>query len=197
MTRRIALTGGIGSGKSTVAAMFTEINVPVLDLDQVGHRCLDGLVVREQLQAAFGADILDVKGFVQRKKLAAKAFLDTKTTQQLNRILHPVILAKEKIWVAQQSAPYVIIEAPVLLESAGEARMDAVVVVMADLALRRQRVVERGYQDAAAFEQILKRQCDDVLRRIKADYILENSGELRVLTLQVMTLHQQWMRDYG
>ena len=74
MTRRIALTGGIGSGKSTVAAMFTEINVPVLDLDQVGHRCLDGLVVREQLQAAFGADILDVKGFVQRKKLAAKAF---------------------------------------------------------------------------------------------------------------------------
>ncbi|MDQ6952921.1 MAG: dephospho-CoA kinase [Mariprofundaceae bacterium] len=197
MTRKIALTGGIGSGKSTVAAMFSERNVPVLDLDQAGHRCLDDAVVREQLQVAFGVDILDARGFVQRKKLAEKAFADSKATEQLNRILHPVILAKEKVWLAQQSAPYVIIEASVLLESAGEARMDAVVVVLANLELRRQRVLRRGYQDAATFEKILQCQCDDKLRRIKADYILENSGERRALTSQVMTVHQQWMHDYS
>ncbi|MDQ6974731.1 MAG: dephospho-CoA kinase [Mariprofundaceae bacterium] len=197
MTRRIGLTGGIGSGKSTVASMFAERHVPVLDLDRVGHACLADDAVREQLQAAFGTDILDASGCVQRKKLAQKAFSDSKAMDQLNRILHPVILAKENIWVAQQSAPYVMIEASVLLESAGEARMDAVVVVLAKLALRRQRVLRRGHQDAAAFEKILQYQCDDQWRRTKADYILENSGERRALTWQVMTLHQQWMHDYG
>jgi len=197
VTRKIGLTGGIGSGKSTVAAMFAEKNVPVLDLDQVGHHCLDDDVVREQLQTAFGADILDANGAVQRKELAAKAFVNHQATEQLNRILHPVIIAEEQRWVQQQSAPYVIIEASVLLESAGETRMDAVVVVLAKLALRRQRVLQRGKQNVATFEKILQCQCDDALRRIKADYILENSSTRRALTAQVMTLHQQWMHDYG
>ncbi|MDQ6991033.1 MAG: dephospho-CoA kinase [Mariprofundaceae bacterium] len=197
MTQRIALTGGIGSGKSTVAAMFAEKNVPILDLDQVGHDCLRVGEVCEQLQITFGAGILDAKGVVQRKKLAEKAFSNSTATEQLNRILHPVILAKEQRWFSQQSAPYVIIEASVLLESAGETRMDSVVVVMANLELRQQRVLQRGHQDAARFDKILQCQCDDSFRRMKADYILENSGERRALALQVMCLHEQWMHDYG
>jgi len=193
----MALTGGIGSGKSTVATMFAERGVPVLDLDQVGHDCLNKPLLRQHLVEIFGVDILDENGHVQRKILATKAFSDAKATQQLNHILHPAIQAQEKHWLAQQQAPYVIIEASVLLESGAQARMDAVVVVVADVDIRRKRVLQRGYQDEAAFERILQRQCDDALRRLKADFIIENSGDRSVLEGQVTCLHQQWMRDYG
>jgi len=195
--RSIALTGGIGSGKSTAAKIFAEKGVPTLDLDRVGHCCLEELSVQAQLVAHFGLDILDARGSVQRNKLASKAFSSAQATEHLNCILHPAILAKEQAWLHQQCAPYVLIEASVLLESSGEARMDAVAVVLADVELRRQRVLQRGLQDAAAFERILKRQCDDALRRKKADYILDNSGGLSALEVQIMRLHERWMCDYG
>jgi len=193
----MALTGGIGSGKSTAANIFSDLGVPVLDLDQVGHACLNDVSVKEGLVACFGLDILDASGSVQRHKLANKAFSSAQATEHLNCILHPAILVKEQAWLHQQCAPYVLIEASALLESSGESRMDAVVVVLADVELRRQRVLQRGNQDNAAFERILKRQCDDTLRRKKSDYILDNSGGLSALEIQVMRLHEQWMCDYS
>jgi len=193
--RIIALTGGIGSGKSTVAKMLADVSVPVLDLDRVGHDCLHETSVKDALLMQFGADILDEHQHVQRAKLAAKAFAHSQATQQLNQILHPAILQQEQLWIKQQSAPYVIIEASALLESKGESRMDAVAVVLADVELRRKRVLQRGRQDAAAFERILNIQCDDEWRRAKADYILENSRDKTALLTQVMALHQQWMQS--
>jgi len=193
----MALTGGIGSGKSTVAAMFIELGVPVLDLDKIGRACLKNNFICKQLVACFGRYILADDGGIHRKRLAAKAFSNAHTTQQLNHILHPAIVEKESRWLAKQHAPYAIIEASVLLESAGESRMDAVIVVLADLELRRTRVLQRADQDEVMFERIVKQQCDDALRRRKADYILKNDGERRALDQQVIALYQQWMNDYG
>jgi len=196
MTQRIALTGGIGSGKSTVAKMFAAMSVPVLDLDVVGRELLDSAKIRVALIEVFGLGIIDKLGYVDRRVLAERAFCDAEKIARLNAILHPEILKFEQQWLEKQSAPYAIIEASVLLESGGVARMDGLIVVLADQALRKARVLARGKQDEAMFEKIIARQCDDNLRRKHADYILHNDGSLESLQSQVMKLSKQFMEKF-
>jgi len=191
MTRAIALTGGIGSGKSTVAAMFAKMAVPVLDLDAVGRNLLDSASVKTALIAAFGHEIQNSQGEIDRKKLASIAFSDADKTAELNSILHPEILRYEQQWLSKQSAPYVIIEASVLLESGAASRMDGLIVVFADKALRKERVLSRGKQDSEMFEKIVARQCDDQFRRSHADFMINNDGSLALLQEQVLLLSKQ------
>jgi len=185
----IGLTGGIGSGKSTVATMFSGFGVPVLDLDQVGRRlattddeCLS------QLVAAFGKRILQADGSLDRKALAMHCFSDADETARLNAIMHPLIWCQEEQWLNQQQSDYVIIEASVLLESGGAKRMNAVIVLLADESIRLQRVLARGHQSELEFRSILARQCDDSMRMQMADYIIENNGSLEQLRQHVLTL---------
>lgn len=190
-TRVIALTGGIGSGKSTVAKMFADMAVPVLDLDAVGRELLDSPKVQSALLDTFGSDIQNKQGDIDRSLLAKRAFCDAAQTVRLNAILHPEIVAFEQQWLKVQNAPYAIVEASVLLESGGESRMDGLIVVLANQALRKKRVLTRGKQDEVMFNQIVARQCDDAMRRKHADYILHNDGSLESLQQQVMQLSEQ------
>jgi len=194
-TRAIALTGGIGSGKSTVAKMFADIGVPVLDLDAVGRELLESATIQSALVNDFGSDIQDEQGGIDRKLLAARAFSDVKQTARLNAILHPEIVAYEQQWLKEQRAPYAIIEASVLLESGGASRMDGVIVVLANQTLRKERVLARGKQDEAMFDKIIERQCDDNTRRKHADYILQNDGSLESLQQQVMQLSEKFTKE--
>ena len=190
-TRAIALTGGIGSGKSTVAKMFADIGVPVLDLDAVGRELLESATIQSALVNDFGSDIQDEQGGIDRKLLAARAFSDVKQTARLNAILHPEIVAYEQQWLKKQSASYAMIEASVLLESGDASRMDSVIVVLANQTLRKERVVARGKQDEAMFDKIVERQCDDAMRHQHADYILQNDGTLESLQQQVIQLSEK------
>jgi len=194
-TRAIALTGGIGSGKSTVAKMFADMGVPVLDLDVVGRELLASPKIQSALVGVFGSGIQNEQGAIDRKLLAAQAFCDAKQTARLNAILHPEIVAFEQQWLKQQHAPYAIIEASVVLESGGISRMDGLIVVLAGKTLRKKRVLMRGKQDEAMFKQIIERQCDDVMRHKHADYILHNDGSLESLQQQVMQLSEQLMQE--
>jgi len=188
--RRVGLTGGIGSGKSTVAAMFAELGIPVLDLDQVGHAVVspgtDGL---QQLVKTFGREILNPDASLNRKALANHCFSDAENTAKLNAITHPLIRQAEQVWLQQQQGSYAIIEASVLLESGGAERMDAVIVVLADVALRRQRVLRRGDRSADEFEAIVNRQCSDEERREAANFVIVNTGNLDDLRRQVLNIH--------
>jgi len=188
--RRIGLTGGIGSGKSTVAAMFAGLGVPVLDLDHVGHDVVqpgsDGL---NQLLAGFGRDILHPDASLNRKALARHCFSDAKQTAKLNAIMHPLIRQAEQTWLDQQQGNYAMIEASVLLESGGAHRMDAVIVVLADLVLRRQRVLVRGDRSPDEFDAIVARQVSDAERRKAADFVIMNTGSLEALHQQVLKIH--------
>jgi len=195
MTRAIGLTGGIGSGKSTVAMMFADMGVPVLDLDAVGRKVLDEPQIQSALIDVFGADIQDEKGGIDRKTLAAQAFCNDKQTARLNAILHPEIVAYEQQWLKKQCASYAMIEASVLLESGGASRMDGVIVVLASQTLRKERVLARGKQDEVMFDKIIERQCDDNTRRKHADYILQNDGSLESLQQQVMQLSEKFMKE--
>jgi len=184
---RVGLTGGIGSGKSTVAAMFAELNVAVLDLDQVGHAVVApnsaGLA---RLLETFGGDILTRDGALNRKKLAQRCFSDAEQVAKLNAIMHPLIWQAEEEWLQQQPGDYVLIEASVLLESGGVSRMDAVVVVLADEDTRRRRVLARGDRSGAEFGTVVARQCSDAERRKAADFIISNTSGMAELHQQVL-----------
>lgn len=192
---RVGLTGGIGSGKSTVASFFQSWGVPVLDLDLVGRELLssnsDALML---LVDAFGDHFLLPDGSLDRTALARHCFSNSARTAQLNALIHPLIWKREEAWVAAQHSPFVVIEAAVLLESGAAKRMDAVVAVLADEALRLQRVLLRGGQDQKGFDCVRARQCDDVLRREHADYIIENNGDMKSLKAQVQELFMRLCR---
>lgn len=194
--RRIGLTGGIGSGKSTVASMFAELGVPVLDLDQVGRDLLaPGSDALQQIVQVFGATYVLPDGSLDRRALAKHCFASPQKTAELNAIMHPLIWQAEQQWLAEQRGKLAIIEASVLLESGGAKRMDAVVVVMAGQSLRLQRVLGRGFQSEEEFYTILKRQCQDDQRRDQADFLIDNNHSLQALREQVASLYGQLLKD--
>jgi len=195
MTRAIALTGGIGSGKSTVAKMFADMEIPVLDLDAVGRELLDSPKVQAALMRTFGSDIQASQGHIDRKTLAARAFCNAEQTARLNAVLHPEIVLYEQQWLKNQNAPYAIIEASVILESSGVSRMDGLIVVLANQVLRKKRVLARGKQNETMFKKIVERQCDDNIRYKHADYILQNDGSLQSLQQQVVQLSEQLSKE--
>ena len=194
---RIGLTGGIGSGKSTVAGIFTGLGIPVLDLDKVGQRVVQaGSSGLEQPVDAFGANIMHHDGSLNRKALAQYCFSDAARTAKLNAIMHPLIWQAEENWLSQQQGDYAIIEASVLLESGGAGRMDAVIVVLADMALRRKRVLARGDRSAAEFDAIVARQCSDTMRREVADFMIINEGSLTQLRQQIIDIARLLQKQY-
>jgi len=188
---RVGLTGGIGSGKSTLADMLASFGVPVLDLDTLGRELHRDASCRDALVAAFGDGILDDAGDIDRGELGRVCFTDAEKTSLLNSIMHPRIWRREEDWLAAQQAPYVLIEASVLIESGGASRMDAVVVVLADIDTRRDRVLRQRGMDAEQFDAILARQCDDVARREVADCIIQNNADLAALQHGAGDLHRQ------
>jgi dephospho-CoA kinase len=184
------LTGGIGSGKTTAARMFSNLNVPTLDLDKIGHKLLHEPSIQNKLQNAFGEDIM-ANQVIDRAKLAAIAFQSEANTQALNLIMHPAIQAYEATWRNQQTVPFAIIEASVLIESGGLERMHALIVVMCDKDIRLQRLLKRGKQSQAQILNIMQRQCSDEERLQYADYILDNNSDLQHLEQQVKKLYLQ------
>jgi len=190
-TKFFGLTGGIGSGKSTLANIFKQHGIPMLDLDQVGHIILkENKDVQSELIQAFGEHILSQQ-HIDKKRLAQVAFASKQATQTLNSIMHPRIQAYEETWRHKQHTALAIIEASVLIESDGVSRMNALLVVLCDEALRWQRVKQRGNQSKERFEQIIQQQCSDEERIKHADYIFNNNGRLEHLEQQAMTFLQQ------
>jgi dephospho-CoA kinase len=188
----VGLTGGIGSGKSTVAGMLAAHGVPVLDLDAVGHAVLmTHAGIRDALRQAFGPGVLQPDGSPDRKAIGRIALATDQGARRLGAIVHPHIWQEAEAWVACQQGPYVVIEASVLIESGSAERVDCVVVVMADMEARRRRVVRRRRQSPEEFERIVARQCGDDERRRLADRIVPNDGDLEALQRQVDMLHAE------
>ncbi len=194
----IGLTGGIGSGKSSAASIFASLHVPVLDLDKVGHAVLrEDEEVRRKLERILGEEVLRPDGGIDRTKIAEKTFASVSLTEQLNRIMHPAIWKREEQWLANQHAPYVIVEAAVLIESGGIGRMDRVIVVLADEAIRKRRVLERsGKIDEEMFDAIVARQCSDDTRVGYADDIIHNNGDMESFRREIEMLHGELVRQF-
>ena len=189
---RIGLTGGIGSGKTTVAKMLADAGFPVVDADQIGREIMQaGSPVLDQVAAAFGADLLDGDGELNRAELARRAFDSAEHTAQLNGITHPAIRRESERRLAQldaDGASAAVYDMPLLIELGLDENMDLTVVVDVEAEERVHRLVSsRGLDETDARNRI-ERQIDDETRRSHADVVIDNNGPLVALKPQVNEL---------
>jgi dephospho-CoA kinase len=176
--RILGLTGSIGMGKSTTAKLFTEAGVPVYDADAAVHKIYEGEAA-PAIEAAFPGTTVD--GRVDRAKLSAKVVHDPAAIKQLEQIVHPMLGASRKKFLdeAERSgAPVVVMDIPLLFETGGEKRVDAVVVVTTDPATQRERILARGTMTNEALDGILARQLPDAEKRKRADFVVDTSHGL-------------------
>ena len=176
--RILGLTGSIGMGKSTTAKLFVEAGVPVYDADAAVHKIYEGEAA-PAIEAAFPGTTVD--GRVDRAKLSAKVVHDQAAIKQLEQIVHPMLGASRKKFLddAEASgAPVVVMDIPLLFETGGEKRVDAVVVVSTDPATQRERILARGTMTNGALDAILARQLPDAEKRKRADFVVDTSQGL-------------------
>ena len=188
----IGLTGGIGSGKSTVAALMRQRGFPVVDADQVARDNMEpGSPVLAAVAEEFGADLLGPDGALDRAELARRAFASEEATQRLNAITHPAIRAESaRRFAALEAAGEraAVYDMPLLVELGMDQEMDMTVVVDVNPEERVRRLVaHRGLDEADARNRIA-RQIPDVERRAAADVVLDNNGTEDKLAQQVDTL---------
>jgi len=176
--RILGLTGSIGMGKSTTAKLFMEAGVPVYDADAAVHKIYEGEAA-PAIEAAFPGTTVD--GKVDRAKLSAKVVHDQAAIKQLEQIVHPMLGASRKKFLDEaeaSGAPVVVMDIPLLFETGGERRVDAVVVVSTDPATQRERILARGTMTNEALDGILARQLPDAEKRKRADFVVDTSHGL-------------------
>jgi dephospho-CoA kinase len=174
----LGLTGSIGMGKSTTAKLFAEAGVPIYDADAAVHTIYQGEAA-PAIEAAFPGTTVD--GKVDRAKLSAKVLHDPVAIKRLEQIVHPMLGASRQKFLdeAERSgAAVAVMDVPLLFETGGEKRVDAVVVVTTSPELQRERILARGTMTSDALDAILARQLPDADKRKRADFVVDTSHGL-------------------
>lgn len=172
----IGLTGSIGMGKSTIAARFKALGVPVVDADQVVHDLYDGGAAVGPVEAQFPGVAVD--GRIDRGRLSAALLKDPARFKELEAIVHPLVNQMQRAAMKRHfddGAPMAVLENPLLLEMGGDARVDYVVVVSAGADAQRERVLARPEMTPEKFAEILARQLPDGEKRRRADFIVNTN----------------------
>jgi len=181
----LGLTGSIGMGKSTTAKLFAEAGVPVYDADATVHMLYEGEAV-PAIEAAFPGTTAD--GKVDRNKLSARVVHDPAAIQQLEQIVHPMLGASRQKFLddAERSgAPVAVVDVPLLFETGGEKRVDAVVVVTTTPEIQRQRILARDNMTSEKLDAILARQLPDAEKRRRADFVVDTSDGLDLVRARI------------
>ncbi|MFK4652707.1 dephospho-CoA kinase [Bradyrhizobium japonicum] len=185
LMRILGLTGSIGMGKSTTAKLFAEAGVPVYDADAAVHQLYEGEAA-PAIEAAFPGTTAN--GKVDRPKLSARVVHDPAAIKQLEQIVHPMLgVSRQKFFADAEAAkaPVVVLDIPLLFETGGEKRVDAVVVVSTSPELQRKRVLERGTMDEAKLDAIIAKQTPDAEKRKRADFVVDTSHGLEPVRAQI------------
>ena len=176
MSKIVGLTGGIGSGKTTLATYMESLGIPVFIADDEAKKLMQSADVLEAIQTSFGDAIFE-NGQLNRQQLAAIVFSKPEKLQQLNGIIHPAVKQQFSIWLGQyQSEPIVVYEAAILFESGSYQNCDSIITITAPLEDRIIRVMQR---DSSSREQVLERinaQWTDDQRAAKSDYVIDNTN---------------------
>jgi dephospho-CoA kinase len=190
---KIGITGGIGSGKTTVCRVFELQNIPVFYADLQAREIMssDELLVAE-VKSAFGADIYNSDGTLNRSKLASLVFNNDSLLAELNSLVHPAVFRAFDKWVQHQSGPYVIKEAALLFESGSYKDCDATILVKSPYDLKLRRVAQRDSITEADIIKRMAKQMDDSEKETLCDYILQND-ERELLIPQVLELHKNFL----
>ena len=185
---KVGLTGGIGSGKTTVAKIFKQFGVPVyFSDDRAKDLMLNNQFLRESLISLFGDKVI-VDGFLNRSYIASKVFANAKELIKLNALVHPFVQRDFDVWSASQTSNYVLKEAAIIFETGADKLLDKVVLVESPKHLKVSRIM---FRDGITEEEVFKRmskQWSDSQKRANADYIIQND-EKRSLIYQILKLH--------
>jgi len=187
----LGLTGSIGMGKSTTAKLFAEAGVPVYDADAAVHRLYEGEAV-PAIEAAFPGTTVD--GKVDRARLSALVVHDPAAMKQLERIVHPMLGASRKKFLDQaerSGAPVAVVDVPLLYETGGENRVDAVVVVTTSPDVQRERILARDNMTGEKLDAILARQLPDSEKRKRADFVVDTSHGLEPVRARIRDILEQ------
>lgn len=182
----LGLTGSIGTGKSTTAAMFRDLGVPVHDADATVHDLYRNEAVAPV--AALFPEALKEEGGIDRKVLSATLAQAPERFRDLEAIIHPLVRARETVFLEtqrQNGSALVVLDIPLLYETGGESRVDKVAVVTCDAETQRRRVLSRPGMTAEKFALILSRQMPDVEKRKRADFIVHTDAGLEAARKQV------------
>ncbi len=191
---RVGLTGGIGSGKSTVARILEVLGVPVFHADEEGKRSLsEDEAVKRRVIEVFGASMY-AGGDPDRVALAAIVFTNAEALAKLNAIVHPAVRERFRAWAEEQRAPYVVMEAAILTESGGHRAMDHLVVVSAPEDARIQRVIMRDGTSEEHVRARMHNQASEEERSALADTVILNDGSQLVIP-QVLALHERSLKQ--
>lgn len=193
MALKIGLTGGIGSGKTTVAKIFALLGVPVYYADAASKRLYQtNKELMAGLKKHFGEDVY-TNDELNRPKLAAIVFSDAEKLELLNRLVHPLTITDAEEWMQQQTTPYVIKEAALIFESGSARGLDYIIGVRSPKHLRIKRVMDR---DRVGREEVLSRmhrQIDEEIKMRLCDFIIENNEQNLVIP-QVLQLHEHLLQ---
>ncbi len=191
----VGLTGGIGSGKSTVAGLFAEFGVAVIDTDVIAHQLTaPGGAAMEEIHARFGDEVISADGTLDRAALRRLIFSNTSARHQLEAILHPRIRQEVEHMLATLRAPYALIVIPLLVETGGYRDvLDRVLVVDCPEAMQIARVRARSGIDEVEVKAILAAQAGRAERLAAADDAILNTATPEALRTQVATLHRRYL----
>lgn len=190
---RIGLTGGIGSGKSTVAKILEILGIPVYYADDAAKEIMNSdAALQAQIRENFG-EASYKEGRLDRKYLAGLVFNDPEKLNRLNALIHPVTIRHSEEWFSRQKAPYAVREAALLFESGASANLDYIIGVYAPQALRIRRVQQRDGLSADEVKQRMKRQLNEEMKMKLCDFVLRNDEQV-LLFPQVLELHKRLCR---
>ena len=189
---KIGITGGIGSGKSTVSNIFKVLGIPVFDADSAAKQLMQNdESLKENLQKEFGNDVY-INGQLNRKYLAEIVFKDTYKLEKLNAIVHPIAIEAGLQWAAKQTTAYIVKEAALLFEAGSGFNLDYIIGVFAPQSLRIKRVMDR---DAISKEEVAARmdkQIDETIKMKLCDFVIVNDEQQMVIP-QVLQLHEHFI----
>ena len=188
----LGLSGGIGSGKSTVAKIFADLGAVVIDADAIAREVLEpGQIGYENTILTFGESVLSDSGSIDRKKLADLVFNNPEQLAKLEAIIHPAVIARvAQIRESLPDTSIVVYDTPLLVEKNLQGQFDKVIIVLADAKIRIDRLVTRGLE-LPDIEARISNQATDSQRRDVADYIISNNGSIQELQDNVTKVWKQ------
>jgi dephospho-CoA kinase len=191
---RIGLTGGIGSGKSAAALLFSARGAPVIDTDEIAHALVEpGQPAYDEIVKSFGEDILDGNRRINRDRLRERVFENASERRRLEAILHPRIREVVRAKIADLDSPYCIVVVPLLIESGFDDLVDRILVVDAGENLQIQRTVTRSGLSEPEVRKIMSAQATRAQRLQRADDVIDNNADRTRLEKEVERLHHWYL----
>lgn len=194
MVFTVGLTGGIGSGKTTISDLFAELGVEVIDTDKIARTLTSSpQAAMKEIEAHFGPEVIASDGSLDRDRMRALAFSDPQSRKKLQRILHPLIAEEVQRRLEATTSPYALVVVPLLIESRGYGFASRILVVDCSEEQQIARVIQRSALSREQVLAIMATQASRDDRLAVADDVIRNDGEINALRGQVQRLHDQYL----